>query len=59
MKEQDKKLKAAMKSLDEKEGISINSAKASLSGLSDKLEQRRQKSWEARQKKEEGKAEAA
>lgn len=41
MKEQDRKLKETMKSLDEKEGISLNSAKASLNSLSDRLEKRR------------------
>ena len=59
MKEQDKKLKETMKSLDEKEGISLNSAKASLSGLSDKLEKRRQAFREARLKEQEKKEEEA
>lgn len=48
MKEQDRKLKEAMKNLDKKEAVSLNSAKASLGGFSEKLEQRRQAFKEAR-----------
>ena len=59
MKEQDKKLKATMKSLDEKEGISLNSARASLNSFSDKLEKRRQAFKEARLKEQKEKEEAA
>ena len=41
--------------LDEKEGISLNSAKASLSGFSEKLEKRRQAFKEERLKKQQEK----
>lgn len=59
MKEQDKKLKATMKSLDEKEGISLNSAKASLNSFSSKLEARRQAYREQRKQAEAEKEAAA
>ena len=60
MKEQDRKLKAKIQQMDQKEGITLNSARASLTGFSDKLEKRRQAFREQRlKKKEEAEAEAA
>lgn len=59
MKEQDRKLKDKLKAMDETEGVTLNSAKASLGGFSSKLEKRRQAFREARLKQQEEKAEAA
>ena len=58
MKQQDKKLKEKLQNLDQKEGFTMNSAKASLTGLSDKLEKRRQAAREAKLKQQEEQAEA-
>ena len=51
-KEQDKKLREKVKSLESKEAITFNTAKASLNSLSSKLEQRRQAYKEQRLKAE-------